>query len=91
MLSAFPFDESSPFTVYPLASWITSRQPNASSTLPRWTPCSDVSSFMQAGPGSSPWIYSNLSPLDPMVMDLMGTSAAAVPAATTSEKVGNSL
>jgi len=66
--------------------------PEGPSILPSCMLLSVVSSLVNTGPDSSESsaIYSNLSNFDLLVMDLIGTNAAAVPAAKTSEKEGSS-
>ena len=55
-------------------------------------PFNVANNLVQAGPGSSAAsLYEIFSPLDSSVMERMGTSAAAVPAARTSEKEESSV
>lgn len=84
---ATPFLSVDPSEIYSFAlySRTASTHPNSSLTLPCCIPLSCDKSFTTAGPGSSPppW-YLNVSFFERIVMLLIGTSAAAVPAAAIS-------
>jgi hypothetical protein len=67
-------------------------QPKVSSILPCWIPLRVERTLTQIGPGSSEsaLMYSVVTSREVLVMDLIGTRAAAVPAAKTSENSGSS-
>ena len=80
-----------------LRSWLggsgtRSSHPHLSSSFPCWTALSVVRSFTHTGPGCfAAASYAMVSFLDRQVIDFTGTKAAAVPAARTSENLGNSV
>ena len=92
-LSTFPLKPFTPLDCSVVEYFLIStsvtgtHHPDGPSILPSCIPFSVESNFTRTGPGSSDSaaIYSNFWDLDLLVIDLIGTSAAAVPAAKTSE------